>query len=149
MKTNRPNSILWFERLFFLSLAVTFVDLFYHREFLTGEIGVDEIGFGFVLIIIGFAMLDFGIQLLLWFFIAHRASSTARAIYMILWFIGLFFVFRFYEDYTMSEWVFLAIKHLTIFGSVIMLYGADAELWLETKGELGQRNGDDLKDVFR
>lgn len=150
MITYRPTSLVWFERLFFSSIAVTFLDLIYHQEILINDLeDGGDLEPEFAIMIVGALLLTYGVQMLFWFFITHRASSIARSLYSLFWVLGLIGIFGFLSDYTDSEKIFLAIAQALSFGSVVSLFRSDARAWFKTRGELPGGDGDELQSVFR
>ncbi len=83
----RPSSIITFERLFFISLALGLVGYFVNYDAAMAQLQADpntagmEMGGGFML---GAYLFGVAINLLLWYLIARRASNFARWIYAIL-----------------------------------------------------------------
>lgn len=146
----RPNSIIWFERLFIGSLAVSVLDLVYHRDLLTGEIeGIEGWEMEFALILGGAVIIGFGLQILLWYFIAYRASVKAKWIYLVFCALGLSGIASTWTELSTSDVIFLVATQSMVLGSVILLFQADARKWFEAKGLLDDSDGADLKDVFR
>lgn len=147
---NRPGSIIWFERLFFGSFAVSFIDMFVHRELLFSdeEFG-DDLGLTFILAMLGVMIVSYGIQILLWFYTAHRASNIARWIYIILWIVGMVGLAIYIFDYTTSELIFFAVAQSLALGSVICLFTPEARFWFRSKGLIAEGDGEDLSDIFQ
>ena len=147
---DRPKSISWFERLFFASFAVTFIDMFVHREILFEDEGAgDDIGLMWMVVILGILVVNYGIQILLWFFIAHRASSPAKWIYIILWILGLGGIAFWIVEYSTRDLVFLMITQLLVLGSVICLFTAEARFWFRSRGLISLGKDEALSDVFQ
>ncbi|MEP2988111.1 MAG: hypothetical protein ABJN65_02655 [Parasphingorhabdus sp.] len=150
MTKKRPNSIIWFERLFFTSLVVSYIDLFVHRDtYFSDEEMSDDMGLVFGLTISVALIIGFGIQILLWFFTAHRASNWARWIYVVLCVLTLGGVVGFIVEYTASELAFLAITQVLAIGSVICLFTPEARFWFQSNGLIAHGNGHDLTDIFK
>ena len=91
----RPTSIVLFERLFLLSLAIALVNGFLQYDALVAQVGNDPAlaqlggGSGASLGVMAISLL---IPLLLWYFIARRASNIAKWILVVMTLLGLLFV---------------------------------------------------------
>ena len=91
----RPTSIVLFERLFLLSLAIALVNGFLQYDALVAQVGNDPAlaqlgwGSGAILVVMAISLL---IPLLLWYFIARRASNIAKWILVVMTLLGLLFV---------------------------------------------------------
>jgi len=134
----RPASIVMFERLFLASLAVSLVSVIIGfdtmvdqlaREPATAQFGL---GGGFL----GGAMaLGFAISLLLWFFIAHKASTVAKWILIVLAVFGLISV----PAMLAGPWdatVLLGLASYALeIAALVYLFRDDAKAWF--KGEWG------------
>jgi hypothetical protein len=83
----RPASIVMFERLFLASLALSVVSFFINYESMLRDLetqpGLAELGLGSGFAI-GSMAIGLAIYLLLWFFIARKASSVAKWILIVL-----------------------------------------------------------------
>lgn len=150
ISNNRPRSITWFERLFFGSFAVSFVDMFVHRDliFSDEEMGAD-MDLTFVLAMLGVVIIGYGIQILLWFYTAHRASSIARWAYTILWVLGLIGLSIYISEYSATELVFLTVTQSLALGSVVCLFTQEARFWFRSKGMIAEGTGEGLSDIFQ
>ena len=149
MKGDRPSSIIWFERLFFAALAVTAIDMFFHRDILFGDLGEGtELGFEILGAVLIIGIFVFGVQLLLWYFIAHRASRIARSIYALFWVIAIIGIIALFNDYTASELVFAAITQGLTLASLIFLFRPDAAKWFLSKGQRTGEEQEELTDIF-
>lgn len=77
----RPDSIVMFERLFLGSLALSVVSLVYNFDAMVRDLeaqpGVADLGIGSGFLI-GSMVISVAIYLLLWFFIARKASDVAK-----------------------------------------------------------------------
>lgn len=147
---NRPRSIVWFERFFIASLVLSLIDLIYHLDLFTENLADDpEFGIGLLFILIGAGALGVGLQMLLWYFIAIRASAIARILYIFLWAFGIIGAVMTFKEYMPSEIAFLIVNQLLMLASIVMLFRVDAVLWVESKGQILNDIDDDLKDVFR
>ena len=91
----RPASIIWFERLFLLGLALGLVNGMIQFDTALAQIESDpklaQLGWGtgFVVTVMAISLL---IPLLLWFLIARRASNIAKWVLVIFTVPGLFFL---------------------------------------------------------
>jgi uncharacterized membrane protein len=83
----RPASILMFERLFLASLVLSVISFFINYESMLRDLetqpGLAELGLGSGFAI-GSIVVGLAIYLLLWFFIARKASSVAKWILIVL-----------------------------------------------------------------
>ncbi|BBC71514.1 conserved hypothetical protein [Altererythrobacter sp. B11] len=132
----RPQSILMFERLFLLSLAISAASFLIGYgdtvDLLARQPGMEELGLGSGFVIATFAF-GFAIYLLLWFFIARRASNIAKWVLTFFVAIGLFSLPGiFAADFTVTRALGL-LTYLLEVAALVFLFRADAILWL--KGE--------------
>jgi|GEM_PF-523172 len=150
MTKNRPQSIIWFERLFLASIAVTFVDMFVHPDtfFGTDEMA-DDAGLIFALLMVVATLIWLGIEILLWFFIVHRASNLAKWINVILLVLSLGLTMSSISEYSSSENFFTAVTHSLLTGATLYLFRPDAALWFRSKGLISDGEGDELSDISR
>ena len=77
----RPQSIIWFERLYLFALAIDMIAILYDIRWALGEkdleLAMAEIGF-YPDWTIAITPLAFGISLALWYFVARRGSKIAK-----------------------------------------------------------------------
>ena len=149
MTKNRPRSIIWFDRLFWGSLILSYMVLFFPPES----------GFYFIwleMLVLG------GIFALFWYFIARRASFVAKWIYTIINFLvlGIYAVgtiaavlgIELSENdipkITIPELVVGAVIQALNLGSVLLLFLKPSRIWFKSKGKLVSDN-DQLQDVFK
>ncbi|SIO18831.1 hypothetical protein SAMN02745824_3276 [Parasphingorhabdus marina DSM 22363] len=147
MKPARPTSIIWFERLFWISAFVSFAT------------DLDTEGSLFEIVLINAVF--FGLLFLLWDLIARRASNVFKWIYSVLAFLGLgFFLLAMaakglgsemlggiFLQMTGPDLVVSAVANILSFGAAICLFLKPSQIWFRSKGAVIQ-NGDQLSDVF-
>ncbi|MGB5724583.1 MAG: hypothetical protein WBM39_09205 [Parasphingorhabdus sp.] len=150
MTRGRPLSIIWFERLFLASLALSFIDILVHRDAYLGTVDVsDELGQIFVLATIVATVFWFGIEILIWFFIAHRASNLAKWINVVLLILSLGLAVPYISEFSPSENFFTALTLSLLTGAILCLFRPDARIWFQSKGLISEAKGDELSDIFR
>ncbi|CAO1654675.1 hypothetical protein NYA22BAC_03036 [Parasphingorhabdus sp. NYA22] len=150
VKKNRPQSIILFEILFWGSLAVPLLDIVYHCEQIYGDMGgLVSWGTEMTLVLAVVVTVSFATPILLWYFIARRASGIAKWIYTVFLGVGLVAMERTLTELTISEILFSVITQVMALGSVILLFRTDSRIWFETKGRIAHSDVDDLKDIFR
>jgi hypothetical protein len=136
----RPESIILFERLFLVSLAVSAVSFAIGYED-TMRIAASDpamrqfgLGEGFIL---GTLAVSFAIYLLLWYLIAHKASNVAKWILIVLVAIGAASVpLALSGPLGLTVWLNLAVYALEI-AALVVLFRADAKAWFR-----GERTAD-------
>jgi len=85
----QPKSIERFEQIFFLSLVVSLVMFVLNWDQSTAVAQQNPAAAAFVIpMVIGFAIIGYGISILLWFLIARRGSEVAKWIYVVLFALG-------------------------------------------------------------
>jgi phosphoglycerol transferase MdoB-like AlkP superfamily enzyme len=134
----RPVSIIWFERLFLLSIALALVSSVVQYDALLAQIQSDPAfarmgwGGGFL---IGVLALSALIPLLLWYFIARRASNLAKWLLVALIVVGLFFVnFDFATMLAPGNLASILVTLMQI-AAVALLFRPDARAWLGSGGD--------------
>ncbi len=129
----RPTSIVLFERLFLLSLAIALVNGFLQYDALVAQVGNDPAlaqlgwGSGAILVVMAISLL---IPLLLWYFIARRASNIAKWILVVMTLLGLLFVNL--DPGQLGSLAGIASLAVTILQlvAIVLLFRADARAWL-------------------
>ncbi len=129
----RPTSIVLFERLFLLSLAIALVNGFLQYDALVAQVGNDPSlaqlgwGSGAILVVMAISLL---IPLLLWYFIARRASNIAKWILVVMMLLGLLFVNL--DAGQLGSLAGIASLAVTILQlvAIVLLFRADARAWL-------------------
>ena len=129
----RPTSIVLFERLFLLSLAIALVNGFLQYDALVAQVGNDPAlaqlgwGSGAILVVMAISLL---IPLLLWYFIARRASNIAKWILVVMTLLGLLFVNL--DAGQLGSLAGIASLAVTILQlvAIVLLFRADARAWL-------------------
>ena len=129
----RPQSIVLFDRLFLASLVLALINAALAYSTLVEEVEADpalaQIGGG--AIVIGVVLASLLIPLVLWYFIARRASNIAKWLLVALIAIGLFFGnFSFSDGLSLPAILGLVVTLLQVV-AIIMLFRADARAWLE------------------
>ena len=136
----RPKSIIIFERLLWLSLVLTYAAeaASFETTMATMELdpvtGTPVMSAGFLLAIDAIGLAVF---LLLWFFIARRASNVCKWILIVLTAIGIialpFVMAEYFAAGTLVGIVSLSAAALsTVY--VSFLFRPDARQWFESKG---------------
>ena len=143
----RPQSIELFEKVYLGSIALGLVNTAFSWGALTASLktvgdGAMTMGPG---VMVGSIALSLVISLLLWFFIARRASNVAKWIYVVITAIGVFGVLSSLANP-------LTPKGLTMIGGFVatalqvfaawLLFKPDAAAWLESKGANGPGDPD-------
>lgn len=129
----RPVSILWFERLFLLSLALVLVNSVVQYDAFLAQIRSEPAlaamgpGNGLAIGVIAISLL---IPLILWFFIARRASILAKGMLVVLTVFGLLFVN--FDPATMFNPARLTSLVVTVLqlAAIALLFRADARAWM-------------------
>jgi len=129
----RPISIVWFERLFLLSLGLALLVSLLQYDLLLAEIEGQAafaslgLGSGFVIAVIAISLL---VPLLLWYFIARRASNPAKWILVLLTAAGLLYLdidaARMWAPANIMALIVTALQ----IAAVALLFRADARGWL-------------------
>ena len=138
----RPKSIELFEKVYWGGTALGLVIAALNWGNVTATFNTPEarslgMGSGFL---IGTIVVNLIISLLVWYFIARRASNVAKWIYMALTAIGLFIVLRSLANPTAANGLPLA-GNLVVIGLQLycawLLFKPDAVAWLESRGADG------------
>ncbi len=79
MKHKRPSSIIWFERLYWISFATAFVDgiAMWDQQITTMDADFETPGFARAILIAGW-ILAFALSAVIWFFVAVKAKRWAK-----------------------------------------------------------------------
>ena len=146
----RPISIVNFERLYLLGLAIGLVNGIISfssmQELIDSDPALSKVISGSTFIILT-AGPSFVIALLLWFFIARRASNVAKWIFVVMFVIGLLMLpSSLARHFAVSQVSAIVSLGLTVLqaASIFFLFRADARAWFVSKG---QNTAD--PDVFR
>ena len=129
----RPPSIVWFERLFLLSLLIASIAMVTSFDTLVAQVEADPAlaglgwGRGAVLAISAISLL---LPLVLWYFIARRASNIAKWILVVMTLLGLLFVNL--DAGQLGSLAGIASLTVTILQlvAIVLLFRADARAWL-------------------
>ena len=127
----RPQSIIWFERLFFGSLALGYLLL----------IGVSAIA----LDNLGIEIITLGCLVLLWYFIAHRASNVAKWIDVAVVAFGVANMVTVIQQLSNVQMALSLAANLFAFASIICLFTPSARIWFQSKGQAGNGNDDQFR----
>jgi hypothetical protein len=125
-----------FERLFLASLAVSLVSFFYNfngmMQDLETQPGLSELGIGSGFLV-GSMVVGLVVYLLLWFFIARKASNAAKWILVAL--LALSFISV--PGMVLASWDFGVVLAIAVYAlevaAAVYLFRPDAVAWL--KGE--------------
>ena len=139
----RPHSIIRFERFFLASLVLSLINMiisFSHSmKLLNADPIIGGTNYAAVMLILTLGI-SLGIQLLLWFFIARKASNVAKWILVVLTVLGIVTSIP-----SLGALASQGIGILTIaviitslqIIAVIHLFRPDAKAWLESGGKTG------------
>ncbi|GAB5480510.1 MAG: hypothetical protein Pars92KO_02670 [Parasphingorhabdus sp.] len=150
MKRLRPQSILWFERLFLASVLSATVDLYVHWDdyALDAEFDAETRLIVVVVIMLG-TVVSYAVQISLWYFVAHRASNIARWILVVITVLSLLGIAIYFEGYSSTEKFFVvATQSLAVLAVLCMFIGGSPE-WFRTKGAIIGNQAENLSDVFK
>lgn len=147
MKPRRPKSILWFERIYFLSLGIALFNEYVMWPVMTAEMGWDSsshLALWFFILLL---------SLTLWYFVAIKAKAWARWTQIILTGLGLITLLAeigamiapgfdgnglsnvVWENMQWSE-TFTGLYVISVLGNAVgtaFLFRADAVQWFEKK----------------
>lgn len=128
----RPQSIILFDRLFLASLALALVNAVLSYGTLVAQVEADPTlaGMGEPLVIT-VAVLSLLIPLVLWYFIARRASNIAKWLLVVLIAVGVFFGNYSFENGLNLPAVLGLVVTLMQVVAIVILFRADARAWLE------------------
>ena len=145
----RPKSIELFEKVYLGSIVIGLINTalsWSQVNALMNDPRVQATGMGTGTLVLG-VIVGILIPLLLWYFIARRASNVAKWIYVVLTALGLLSLLN-----SLAVNVSLAPKDLTLIVATVsvlfQVYGAwllfkpDAVAWLESKGANGPGDPD-------
>jgi hypothetical protein len=139
----RPNSIIWFERVFLGSLLLGLLNSIFTWSTMTAQMaatpGAAMFGGG---VLIGTMALGIIINLLLWYFIARRGSNVARIIWTVLFAFGVFGIIAVFMQATpVSMKIVPLISFALQAYGVFLLYRPDAKPWFSP-------NKENLENIF-
>ena len=129
----RPNSIIWFERLFLASLVVSAANFILGytqmRQLWLADPRVAQVGLGSGFLV-GAAVFSFVIYLLLWFLIARKASRVAKWVLVVFIAIALISLpSALTGPFSLAQALGLLVYILEI-AAIVCLFRADARAWL-------------------
>lgn len=149
-RSPRPNSVLWFERIYGLSIFVSVVDLVFQWDSLFDDNEFDaDVYRIFVATTVLAMVIIFAIELLLWFYTAHRASKIAMWILISISVASLTSWAVDYTGYEGIELVFYVASQILAFVALALLFRPDARAWFASKGAISLGKDTDLEDVFK
>ena len=137
----RPQSIIRFERFFLASLLLGLLNTALSFGTSMAQLDADPIlrGTGYVMVMmISTLVISFGIQLLLWFFIARKASNVAKVILVVLTVLGFAAMIPSIGTLIQQGPITLTFTFLlTVLQiiAIIHLFRPDAKAWLESSGK--------------
>ena len=129
----RPPSIVWFERLFLLSLLIASIAMVTSFDTLVAQVEADPAlaglgwGRGAVIAISAISLL---LPLVLWYFIARRASAFAKWLLVLLTVAGLLFLEIDIARVTAADTLMTLLVTLLQLVAIVLLFRADARAWL-------------------
>lgn len=134
----RPPSILMFERLFLISLALSMLSFVLGYETMAEELanepGVAELGLGNGFLVTTMVV-GVGIYLLLWFLIARKASNVAKWILIALLALSVISLPALFSGpMDLYAILTLAVYALEV-AAVVFLFRDDATAWLKGEGD--------------
>lgn len=139
----RPNSIIWFERLYLGSMALGLLNSLFNWSRLTGQVaatpGAGMLPGGFL---IGSMIFGIVINLLLWYFVARRGANVARIILSVLFAFGIIgVVMMFFQPLPFSMKAAPIISFVLQAIGVFLLWRPDAKPWFSP-------NKENLENIF-
>lgn len=150
MKRQRPQSILWFERLFIASVASATIDLFVHWEDyeFDPDFDADARQIYAIVMMLGI-VLSYAVQISLWYFIAYRASKVARWVLILLTAVSFVSGAIYFQDYSGSDLVFFIVTQSLVLASILFLFLGGSREWFRMKGAISSNHTTELSDVFK
>jgi hypothetical protein len=137
----RPQSIVMFERLFLLSLALSAVSFLVNYDAMVAALQSEAalrdlgLGSGFALGLFAFGL---AVYLLLWFFIARKASNIAKWVYVVLLALSIPSLVSSLSTFSFSMGGLLGIAVYALeVAAAVFLFRADAIAWLKGQPSAG------------
>lgn len=130
----RPASIVNFERVVLVSIALGILNAFLLRDQAAATAANQGFGPGFTLAV---QAISIAIYLLLIWFISRKASSVAKWIYVVLGAIGIVFGVAGYRStlgFGTLPALITAIQYLLVLASIWLLFRPDAKAWFADRG---------------
>ena len=148
MIKSRPQTMIWFDWLFWSSIIVSYV----------GESLIDKR----ILDILWFEMLFLGLTGVFWYFLARRANDILKWIYAVLAIVaiglyGLVVIASAFElEFSGAALLSMSVPGLFLggvvnslsVGAAILLFLKPSKIWFESDGRI-VTNGDQLSDIFK
>jgi hypothetical protein len=130
----RPQSIIWFEGLYLASVAIALINTMVNFNQIVDYLAASGVGTASLIVgILGGFLGNF----LLWFFIARRASNTAKWIFVMMTVLGWVFIRwktgQFVGNASIHS-VPAGLSKLLQLAAVIPLFRRDAMEWFKSKG---------------
>ena len=140
----RPASIVWFERLYLGSLAISFVQLVATWKETPALASLDHtLG-----VIAGVVALVFGLYLLLGLLVARKGSNIAKWAIVVLYVFGLVPAVGMFNSGHLSGWDLVGLAAFAIQGVAIgFSFSPSARAWMG-KGTIAAPSGAALKQTF-
>lgn len=135
----RPASILLFEKVFFACMALSVLGIAFGWSEMVATAAAQSPGIADAvpMVMIVAVVIGVAVPVLLWFFIARRASNIAKWTYVVLTAIGVLMYLSSLANPAVAK------SLMTIFGGITtvlqvwsawLLFKPDAATWLESKG---------------
>ncbi|MEL7197889.1 MAG: hypothetical protein AAGL10_06190 [Pseudomonadota bacterium] len=130
----KPKPIIWFDWLFWASMALTIISIGLGWSELQMEITGSDLESGAFLWVLGVSTIFLGLIVLNWFFVSHKASNSARWIYTFLTGFGVlmtpFGLFEMPLDEMILSLIISAISVVTI----VLLFLPETNAWFRNGG---------------
>ena len=146
----RPKSIELFEKVYLGAIALGLVNTFLSWSQVNAMLAdprMQSAGVGNGTLVFG-VVVGVLIPILLWYFIARRASNVAKWIYVVLTALGVFSFLSSLANPLVPKGLTMIVGALSV---LLQVYGAwllfrpDAAAWLESKGAIGSGDPDTFK----
>ncbi len=140
---NRPPSIILFEKVFFASIVISVITLAlsWNRMVSTAVAQRPGIAEAAPSVMLVGAAIGIGIPILLWYFIARRASNVAKWIFVVLTAISIFSFVSSIANPMIPGTLMIVVGAVTTALQVFaawLLFKPDARAWLESRGVEGR-----------
>jgi hypothetical protein len=135
----RPKSLEWFDRIFYLSTAITvgtgFINLSALRDQMVEQSAMDSD----VLLWAGLSLLaTVGVTLANWYFVSRRGNKIAIALWVVINLFSVLTVPKLIKAISVSDTPFIIVLPALLgdflaCASVVMLFQRDAQIWFKTQ----------------